>query len=604
MFRAMASSRMTDPTAKMSAMPGPLPSTEALRELVEELQALGTDHQRLEAKRSRSDIPNDLWKTVSAFANTQGQRGGTILLGVDEKKGFKITGVEDVAVIQDKVRTLAQGMQPRPQLRMQAHTLDGHKVVEVYVPEVADSEKPCFKVSVGRENGSFKRVGDSNEKMNDAELRALDLVRRPARDDELPVQGASIDDLDAELVARFLARRRAHEPRYAGLSDQEVLHRSHVITRGGQVTLAGLIAMGEEPGYFHPGLKVQFVAWATDREGASDETGVRYVDNPPMFDGPLPDVFRQLLGRLKSNLRTGSRIDTFRTDVPEYPDVALREALINALVHRSLHPSSLNSHVTVSVFPSRIEIVNPGGLYQVGLDEYGRPHGRSTRNSRLMGILEHLPLSNEEGPVVENRGGGILAIVAEIRKAGLHQPRFINQIYQFTVCFPRGSLVAQETLAWLAREAPAELTHSQRLGAAMLHQGKELTNETYRTATGVDSVQATRELAGLVDAGLAEPKGERRGRKYRLHPKHLSEPAATEAAKSPQRGEGNDGISGGATAERREQIVALLEAEPGLRTKDLADRTSVSVATIERDLRELRRAGRIGKRRPGRRPRA
>lgn len=80
--------------------------------------------------------------------------------------------------------------------------------------------------------------------------------------------------------------------------------------------------------------------------------------------------------------------------------------------------------------------------------------------------------------------------------------------------------MAQETLAWLAREAPAELTLSQRLGAAMLHQGEELTNETYRTATGVDSVQATRELAGLVDAELAEPEGERRGRKYRLHPKH------------------------------------------------------------------------------------
>lgn len=605
MFNEMSARRMTDPPARMSAMPGPLPNTEALREFVEEMQALGTDHQRVEAKRSRSDIPHDLWKAVSAFSNTQGQGGGTIVLGVDERKGFTVTGVEDVAVIQDKVRSLAHDMQPRPQLHMQAHNLDGKNVVEVFVPEVPDADKPCFKSTVGRENGSFKRVGDSNEKMNDAELRALDLIRGPARDDELPVEGASIADLDADLVDRFLAQRRAHHDRYADMADEEVLRRSHVLTRDGKVTVAGLIAMGEEPGYFHPGLKVQFVAWATDREGASDESGLRYVDNPPMFDGPLPDVFRQLLGRLKRNLRTGSRIDTFRTDVPEYPDIALREALINALVHRSLHPTSLNSYVTVSVFPSRIEIVNPGGLYQVGLDEDGRPAGRSTRNTRLMEILEHLPLSKDEGMVVENRGGGIPAIVEEIRKAGLQQPRFLNQIYQFTVRFPRGSLVAQETLTWLSKEAPADLTVSQRLGAAMLHQGEELTNEAYRTATGVDSVLATRELAGLVDCQLAQPEGERRGRKYRLHAKHLAAGPSADGTKSHQAPDGIDGISDADSirARRQARIVAILEADPELRTEDLARRTAVSIPTIERDLRELRRAGRIGRRRPGRRRR-
>jgi ATP-dependent DNA helicase RecG len=321
-----------------------------------------------------------------------------------------------------------------------------------------------------------------------------------------------------------------------------------------------------------------------------------------MLDASVPDVFRQLLGRLKSNLRTGSRIDTFRTDVPEYPDVALRETLINALVHRSLHPASLNSHVTVSLFPSRIEIVNPGGLYQVGLDEDGRPAGRSTRNSRLMEILEYLPLSKDEGMVVENRGGGIPAIVEEIRKAGLHQPRFINQIYQFTVRFPRGSLVVQETLAWLAMEAPGDLTLSQRLGAAMLHQGEELTNETYRTATGVDSVQATRELAGLVDAGLAEPEGEHRGRKYRLHPKHRSEETAT-TDQLPHEGvdEGVDeGVGGdqtsGAAADRRARlqwIMSEIDRLGGIKVPDIVTGLGISQATAERDITELRATNQI-----------
>lgn len=586
----------------MAGVPGPLPDTQALRDLIGELQALGTDHQRLEAKRSRSAIPKDLWKAISAFSNTQGQGGGTILLGVDESRGFKVTGVDDVAVIQDSVRTMAQGMVPRPELAIHAHSLDGMNVIEVYVPEVADSDKPCFQGKTGRQDGAFKRVGDSNERLNEAELRALDLIKRPARNDELPVDGSSIEDLDDELVRSFLSQRRSHHERYASMGDDEVLRRSHVLTDDGRATLAGLIAMGEEPGYFHPGLKVQFVAWATDRPGASDDSGVRYIDNPPMFDGPLPQVFRQVLGRLKTNLRTGSRIDTFRTNVPEYPDVALREALVNALVHRELHLTALNSHVTVSVFPDRIEIMNPGGLYQVGLDEDGRPAGRSTRNPRLMEILEHLPLSPDEGMMVENRGGGIPAIVEEIRKAGLHQPQFLNQIYQFTLRFPRGSLVAQDTLAWLAREAPSDLTVSQRLGAAMLHQGDELTNEGYREATGVDSALTTRELAGLCDAGIAEPEGERRGRRYRLHARHRGQSGSASMSsyhEDPVSDTNADRNSGDI---RRDKVVALLVETPSLRIADLARALSVSIPTVNRDLRALRAEGRVVPRRPGPKP--
>lgn len=581
--------------------PGPLADTQQLADLIEELRGLDTDHQRVEAKRSRSDIPRELWKAMSAFSNAQG--GGTILLGVDEKSGFAVTGVENVSVIQDKVRSAAAALTPHPSLSIQAHHLHGKAVVEIFVPEMPDTDKPCYHAKTGKQLGSCKRVGDSNAVMDDAELRALDLLKAPARYDEEAVDGSSAEDLDAELVAAFLAKRRSDHAQYASMDDARVLERSRVLAKDGRVTVAGLIAMGHEPGYFHPGLRVQFVVWATDRLGASDETGLRYVDNPPMLDGPLLRVYAQLMARLRANLRNGSRIDSYRVDVREYPDVALREAVINALVHRELHPTALNSHVTVSVFPNRIEIINPGGLYQVGFDEIGRPIGRSSRNARLMEILEHLPLGDGGRMVVENRGGGIPAIVEELRVAGLHQPRFTNRIYQFELEFPRGSLVARETLSWLAAEAPPELTISQRLGAATLHQGEVLTNESYRRLTGVDSAVATRELAGLVALDLAEADGDKGGRKYRLHAEHH---ASSPHSRGPDEGkpEGNDGISPRALAidARRERVVALLNEDSSMTASALAAHLGVSVATIERDISALRQSGRIARRRPGPKP--
>ena len=212
------------------------------------------------------------------------------------------------------------------------------------------------------------------------------------------------------------------------------LTRAYVLTRAGKATIAGLIAMGDDSNYFHPGLRVQFVAWATDVEGASDDSGVRYVDNPPMVNGPLPQVFARVLARVKNNLRTGTRIDLHGSEVPEYPDTALREAIVNALVHRTLHPASLNSVVKVSVFPNRIEIVNPGGLFQVGVDEDGGPVGRSTRNSRLMDIMRVLPLaSGTTRSLVETAAAVSPQSLRKLRKAGLQQPRFRDEIHQFSL---------------------------------------------------------------------------------------------------------------------------------------------------------------------------
>jgi ATP-dependent DNA helicase RecG len=104
-----------------------------------------------------------------------------------------------------------------------------------------------------------------------------------------------------------------------------------------------------------------------------------------------------------------------------------------------------------------------------------------------------------------------------LRRAGLRPPRFEDRVAGFGVTFPSETLLDPGTVAWLGELAlEVEITEAQRVALAVLHHGDELTNTTFRTATGLDSRVASRELKQLVAWGLVDQLGERGTTTYRL----------------------------------------------------------------------------------------
>lgn len=290
-------------------------------------------------------------------------------------------------------------------------------------------------------------------------------------------------------------------------------------------------------------------------------------------------MIRDALRALRRNMSRRSIVSgAGRTDTWEYPETALREAIVNACIHRDLSPMSHGTQVQIEMYPDRLVVRNPGGLYgPVSEQTLGEEGLSSARNALLLRILEDVPLPGESRTVCENRGSGISAMINALRAANMSLPQFRNKISRFEVTFPNHALLNDEMIEWIGSLNSPDLTSTQCVALAALKQGRELNNESYRTLTGVDSRVATSELQDLVGRELVLKTGGRRWARYEIA-------SRTKAAESVNVvGQ----VSRRAPADRRGLILETL-ADMELSTKDIADRTGLQDQVIRRWLRIMR----------------
>lgn len=553
-------------------------TTAELQALIRTLQEFRTDLLHVEAKRAESELPRKLWETLSAFANTPG--GGTLILGLDEASGFQATGVRNAKKAMQDLATLCGEMDPPIRALIDLHKVDGATLVVAEIPEAGLGQKPVYYRGAGLSNGAFIRVADGDRKLGPYEVQVMLASRGQPRDDEQPVPEATDADLDPDLVAGLLARLRQLDGSvFRRMEDEEALRTLKVMVRhadGWVPSLGGLLALGRYPQQFAPELGVTFVVYPTPTLGEPGPRGERFLDQG-RFHGPVPRLLEPVLKALQRNMKRRAVVrGLFREDLWEYPETALREALVNALVHRDLSGLARGTPVQVRMFPDRLEIVNPGGLYgPVTIDRLGEEGISSSRNQVLMKLLEDVPVPQRNQVVCENRGSGIGAMLAALRQAGMSPPQFADRIATFQVTFPNHTLLDSGTLEWLETVQSSDLSDSQRMALALLRRGEALTNASYRQASGLDSRVATRELGALVQRGLVEQQGSGRWTTYRLKAAPLI------------------GVPAERRRDRRQDIVEILAESPDLSRAEIALRLGVSGETASRWLARLRREHRV-----------
>ncbi|NEG54586.1 ATP-binding protein [Bifidobacterium platyrrhinorum] len=415
--------------------------TAKMTELIELMRMIGNDTQQCEVKECKRRISSTITDTLSAFSNGS---GGWIILGLSEKEGFTPVEGFDARAMQEALSQACEKMTPVVRPVIVTCPFEGANLVFARVDEMLPRDKPCFITERGPYGGSYIRTGDGDRHMTSYEVdRLTEEHLQPTYDLDI-VPGATIDDLDPKLVEGLLARVREQHPHvFSGSEDTDVLLDLQVMRHddsdGGRVggvlrpTLAGLLALGRYPQKYYPRLGIAIAVFPGvsrddvfrgDERLIASRTVVGSI--PVMIDDAVEELMRWI-GAKK----------------PDYPPVALREAIANALTHRDYSPDARGTQVRINVFTDRIEITNPGGLYgTVTHDVLANPHPVtgapfvSTRNQFLFTLLESTPYPG--GGFVNPEGGdGYQRIAATLREAGIEPATTRNAINTFTMTLTR-----------------------------------------------------------------------------------------------------------------------------------------------------------------------
>ncbi|MCP3800933.1 putative DNA binding domain-containing protein [Allokutzneria sp. A3M-2-11 16] len=548
--------------------------TKTLTTLVARVRELGGEPSEVEVKSAAGGLPKSVVETLCAFANTN---GGLLVLGLDESRGFAPVYLDDPCKLRDDLASLASSsLHPALRISVDVVRVEDFDLVVAEVDPLPSAERPCYVVNKGMKDGSYVRVGDGDRRMTQAEIGLTIANQGQPRYDIEPVSDATVEDLDRTALLRTLDRVRQTSRAFRDVDETTALTRLRVLVRDSQgslvPSLGGMLTFGVYPQQFFPQLTVSIVVHPGDDSGQDTP---RFEDNPTVR-GAIPDLIAETLSVLRRRMSVRSFVDASgRREQLDYPMEAVREAVVNAVLHRDYSPSTRGTQIQVNLWPDRLEVRSPGGLYgPVVLEDLGEEGVSSSRNAFLASLLADTHLPGSDRLVAENRASGIPAMIRELRRSGMIRPAFRNYVNRFEVEFQRSELLDPRTRRWLSELGEVGLTPLHELALATMFHGQPVSNATLREF-GADKTVATSVMRDLVERGLALRSGGRRYATYGLNA----------APRVPNLFSGNESTD--------ESIESALRRRGIARTSELIELTGFSRQTVLTRLDELISEGKV-----------
>ena len=383
-----------------------------------------TEGQTMELKAAHKGCPK-LYDTLSSFSNQDS--GGILLFGIDENQGYAPVGVYDLQDLQKMVTEQCNQMEPPVRAVFTTGEFQGVNICSAEIPSIDLAERPCYYKGAGRSRGSYIRVGDADLHMTDYELYSYEAFRKHLHDDERVVERAAMSTLDRNKVQEYLLKKRAERPGFSQLTEEQALEMLN-ITREGKPTLAAVMNFCVYPQGYLPQLAITAVVVPGTQIGDHLDGDPRFLDNK-RIEGTIKTMVEDAITFCRRNMRVQTIVDKEtgrRKDRTEYPVEAIREAVLNALIHRDYSHMTEGTPVQINFFTDRLEIHSPGNLYgRMTVEQLGvsRP---DLRNPALAVMTEVLVGA-------ENRYSGIPTIRREMEAHGLPEPVFENRRNEFVV---------------------------------------------------------------------------------------------------------------------------------------------------------------------------
>ena len=277
-------------------------------------------------------------ETLTAFANT---KGGSVFIGISDNK--KIVGVNLAPEsIQQWVNEIKSKTDPSLLVDVTSDEIDGKTIVRLSVQEQAIKPVAC-------QGRFYKRIRNSNHLMSALEISNLSLQSLQISWDSFPANNQTIEDLDIEKIDKFISRVNTKgRLSLIGKDRMENLTKLRLL-RDGRPTNAAYLLFGKE----NIGYNVHLGRFKTPSLIIDDR-----MLNCNLFDA-VEETMKYLIGQIKVAYEITGRT-TQRTEIFEYPLPALREIVLNTLIHRD-YTSPVD--VQIKIFDQKITFFSPGGLF-------------------------------------------------------------------------------------------------------------------------------------------------------------------------------------------------------------------------------------------------
>lgn len=400
--------------------------SEELLVLIKKIQEIKAESQTVEVKSAHNGCPKRLYDTLSSFSNQDG--GGIIVFGLDEKQGFEAVGVYDLQDLQKSVTEQCNQMEPAVRGVFTFTEYGDKNICALEVPSVELVERPCYYKGAGKVKGSYIRVGDADLPMTDYEIYSYESYRKHVHDDEREVERIiDLSYMDKEILDKYIAEKKQSKPKFSKLSEEQIYEMLN-IKRNKRFTLAAVMNFALYPQGVFPQLGITAVVVPGYSIGELGNSGERFIDNK-RIEGTISEMLEEAMVFCKRNMKIKTIIDSEtgkRNDRTEYPINAVREAILNALIHRDYSVHTEGTPIQINFFTDRLEIHSPGGLYgRMTVEQLGKARP-DLRNPTLATMAESLNQA-------ENRYSGIPTIRMEMKEYGLPEPEFKNGRNEFVV---------------------------------------------------------------------------------------------------------------------------------------------------------------------------
>lgn len=468
---------------------------------IHELEQLLNGHEwaDVEFKEARTAVPPAIYKSVSAFSNTE---GGWVVFGVKDDAGrFEVVGVLELDKVQGEfITVLRSGDKLSRIIELEPSLIqhDNGPVLAFYIPEARRQDKPVHLNSELKQ--SYIRRGASDIKCSEEELKRLIRDSSDTSPDRSTVDLSLERCFDADSLAWYRREFNQRDSRYEGLPDIAFLNNwGLVVEESGQLrpTLASIMLFGSDAAVRQtlprPVVDMRWIDAAWDEELPDERWSDRVVAEENLIKS-----WRILIEGFRKNSPDRFEIDPAtlqRTNAtPDY--ITFREAAINLLLHQDYLDHARKP--TIKFFRDVWVFWNPGDSFSTN-EELLLPGDKPARNQLIVSAFRRIGLS-------EQAGTGLREIQRSWRRLGFDRPKFNNDRSRksFEVSTPRWALVSDEQLIFQAALG-VDLSEDEASTFALAVRTGHLDLIGVNSVTGLMRTDAQFVISRLILQGLVTP---------------------------------------------------------------------------------------------------